>query len=268
MSDLKTNNQKNNVNKKRKINPIQLFRHVIQIIAYITFPGLFVDTFRSMGLLVSTIIAGNWTMADNGLQTLLIVGLLIITALFGRFFCGFICSFGAMQDFLSFIGRKLRIKRVRVPHKVDKILKHAKYVILAVIAFFVWGGGIALFDSSYSPWQVMESFMSSGNPEFSVFASVGGILMGIIMVGSLFIDRFFCRYFCPLGAIFAITSRLRIFKIKKPTAKCGNCKACSNACPMNVNMKVYEAVNSGECIDCMRCKGTCPSKNISFGIDK
>jgi NosR/NirI family transcriptional regulator, nitrous oxide reductase regulator len=77
----------------------------------------------------------------------------------------------------------------------------------------------------------------------------------------MFIERFFCRYLCPLGAVFAITSKLRVFKIDKPTDKCGKCRICTNNCPMGIELYKVEKVNSGECINCLRCTEVCPRKN-------
>lgn len=77
----------------------------------------------------------------------------------------------------------------------------------------------------------------------------------------MFIERFFCRYLCPLGAIFAVASKLRIFDISKKRDKCGKCRACTNSCSMGISMYKHDKIKSGECINCFKCLDACPRKN-------
>jgi len=88
----------------------------------------------------------------------------------------------------------------------------------------------------------------------------------LIVIGSLFVERFFCRYFCPMGAIFSIASKLKIAKIKKTRTKCGRCKVCTNNCKMGIPLYQSDVVNSGECIQCMKCVSACPRSNVKFTV--
>ena len=106
----------------------------------------------------------------------------------------------------------------------------------------------------------------SGWASLSGFLTIGALLLLLIMAGSFFIERFFCRYICPLGAIFAIISRLRIFKIKKPSEECKACRLCTRGCAMGIQMYKYDKIDSGECIDCFECIDTCPRKNTQASI--
>ena len=92
------------------------------------------------------------------------------------------------------------------------------------------------------------------------------LILVFIIIGAIFIERFFCKYLCPLGAIFAITSKLRLFKIDKPSAKCGKCRVCTNNCPMGIKLYKNEKVNNGECINCLRCTEVCPRKNAQASL--
>ena len=106
-------------------------------------------------------------------------------------------------------------------------------------------------------------------PDFSYVAvnlTVGFILFILIAIASMFIERFFCRYLCPLGAVFAIISKLKITKIQKIKAKCGNCRICTNNCAMGIPLYKYDIIKNGECINCMQCITSCPKKNVTFTV--
>lgn len=87
------------------------------------------------------------------------------------------------------------------------------------------------------------------------------LLLVLIIVGSLYIERFFCRYLCPLGAAFAVVSKFRLFRIQKPRAQCGSCRACTKRCSMASALQVQHGAQRG-CIDCMNCVEICPRDNV------
>lgn len=247
---------------KNKISSIQIVRAVIQLIAFITVPALFITIFSSIGEIISSIAGGSFVLLDNLGRLVLILGVFLMTVVWGRFFCGFICSFGAMQDLLNFIGKLIPFK-VKVPEKADKWLKLLKYAVLAFVAVGVWGFSVT-GDTVWSPWTVFGIYSSlSGWSSLKYFLTLGGALLLLIIIGSLFIERFFCRYLCPLGALFSLVSRFRIYSLNRKPEKCGNCKLCTSKCSMGVPLYKYDEVRSGECINCMKCTSVCPNENIS-----
>ena len=247
---------------KNKISSIQIVRAVIQLIAFITVPALFITIFSSIGGLITSIADGSFVLLDNLGRLVLILGVFLMTVVWGRFFCGFICSFGAMQDLLNSIGKLIPFK-ITVPEKADKWLKLLKYAVLAFVAVGVWGFSVT-GDNVWSPWAVFGIYSSlSGWSSLKYFLTLGGALLLLIIIGSLFIERFFCRYLCPLGALFSLVSRFRIYSLKRKPDKCGNCKLCTSKCSMGVPLYKYDEVRSGECINCMKCTSVCPNENIS-----
>jgi len=247
---------------KNKISSIQIVRAVIQLIAFITVPALFNTIFSSIGEIISSIADGNFVLLDNLGRLVLILGVFLMTVVWGRFFCGFICSFGAMQDLLNSIGKLIPFK-IKVPEKADKWLKLLKYAVLAFVAVGVWGFSVT-GDIIWSPWTVFGIYSSlSSWSSLKYFLTLGGTLLLFIIIGSLFIERFFCRYLCPLGALFSLVSRFRIYSLKRKPDKCGNCKLCTSKCSMGVPLYKYDGVRSGECINCMKCTSVCPNENIS-----
>jgi len=248
----------------KKITALTLTRRIIQIVALILFPGLFISTFSAIKAIYVAVINGTFSASSLAGQIILAVSMLLITAIMGRFFCGFLCAFGSMGDFFWYLGSKLKISRPKIGSRTDRILKKIKYVLLVGIVLLIWTLGVSLLNGTGNPWTVFGMLTKlSGWTDMTVLVSVGMLLLLLIVVGSLYIERFFCRYLCPLGAVFAIVSRFRLFKIRKPGEKCGPCRACTKRCSMGIPLYRVNVVTSAECIDCMNCVEICPRDNVT-----
>ncbi len=255
--------------RKKKIPKVQIIRRVMQIASFLLLPALFVSTYIAIKSVYLAII--NQTFAVETLlpQLILLLAVVPLTILLGRFFCGFLCSFGAMADFFWFLGRKMKLKPLKISEKLDKSLRLVKYGILLFILIFIWTLGWVQIESTSNPWDMFGMFTSfSALPSASYVLTIGFGLLFLIIIGSFFVERFFCRYLCPLGAVFSFLSRPRILKLKKPTENCGSCKACTKSCTMGLPLYRSDTVNSGECIQCMACISACPRENITARIGK
>jgi uncharacterized protein with FMN-binding domain len=102
--------------------------------------------------------------------------------------------------------------------------------------------------------------------ENSLSGIIFTVILGLIAIASSLVERFFCRYLCPMGALFSILSKISLGKIAKPTQKCGSCKVCTKNCAMGIDLYNREDVRGGECINCMKCVEVCPRKNTAFTI--
>ena len=246
--------------KLKRISITQTVRHLVQLVAFILFPGLFISTFSALGDIIKALVNGTFSVSTLSVQLITVSGIFMITALWGRFFCGFLCSFGALEDLLALPLKKFRLKH-RIPKKLDRVLKYLKFVILASFVFAVWVFALP-FDSSLSPWGVF-GMLTSGNISLmsAAIPTIGFIILFAIMVASLFVERFFCRYLCPLGAIFRLISRKRLFKIRCNNT-CVNCGLCTKKCAMGIDIAGQNEVTSAECIDCMQCITSCPRKSL------
>ncbi len=194
--------------------------------------------------------------------------LMIVGSLMGRFVCGWLCPFGLVQDLLHKIPvPKLR----RVPG--DRALRYLKYVVLAV---FVFGMPLVVRGSSgyASPW-FCKLICPSGtllggvplvamNPALQeaigfLFSWKMGLLAALLIL-SLVIYRPFCKYLCPLGAIYGLFNRFSLFRYTLDTDKCVDCGKCRQVCHMGVD--VCKTPNSAECIRCGKCISACPTGAI------
>ena len=247
----------------KKISKLQILRLISQVMFLVLMPELFTLIFNQIKRVYLMAIKGNFDVISMWPQLLIMFIAIPITIILGRFFCGWICTFGAINDFIYIISKKLFKTKFKVSEKVDSILKYLKYVILLFIIAIIWTSGSTAFDS-YSPWDAFAQVDSISN---SIFTYTGGfIILGIIAVGAIFIERFFCRYLCPLGAVFTVLSKARIFKIKKLRDKYGPCRICTNNCSMGINLYQMDKVSSGECINCFKCLDVCPRKNTKATI--
>ena len=248
--------------KNKKINWIKV---VIQILSFALIPGLFEGEFAAVGNIVSCIYKGNISWESVKYSVWMLVATVPATVLVGRFFCGFFCSFGAVQDLLWLGSHRLRalFPGKRNLKKADRIFRFAKYAVLFYFIIFVWSGVTAVKTAGL--WQVFGQYVSFGHwPGLKPLLSVGGILLLVIFIGSLFVQRFFCRYFCPMGAIYSLISQTSFLKIDKPRDGCGKCHLCTSKCPMGMDLTKKDRIAGGECISCQKCVSWCPKGNARF----
>ncbi|MBR5679586.1 MAG: 4Fe-4S binding protein, partial [Clostridia bacterium] len=240
-----------------RIRPAQLTRHIIQAAAFLLFPGLFLTVYNALRDVFQAIVGGTFTLASEGRALVILLIVLGVSALWGRFFCGYLCSFGAAQELIYTIPRRLLRSKKRIPAKADAALKWIKYAVFACIVFFVWTLELPV-DSSLSPWGVFGMLLS-GNAAVtkSAVPTVGFVLLALILAGSFFVERIFCRYLCPLGALFTPLSKFRLYRIGKKQRSCTGCRVCTRQCPMGIEVHRGDRVTSGECVDCMRCTELC-----------
>lgn len=248
--------------KNKKINWIKV---IIQILSFALIPGLFEGEFAAVGNIVSCIYKGNISWESVKYSVWMLVATVPATVLVGRFFCGFFCSFGAVQDLLWFGSHRLRalFPGKRNLKKADRIFRFAKYAVLFYFIIFVWSGVTAVKTAGL--WQVFGQYVSFGHwPGLKPLLSVGGILLLVIFIGSLFVQRFFCRYFCPMGAIYSLISQTSFLKIDKPRKECGKCHLCTSKCTMGMDLTKKDRIAGGECISCQKCVSWCPKGNVHF----
>ncbi len=248
--------------KNKKINWIKV---VIQILSFALIPGLFEGEFAAVGNIVSCIYKGNISWESVKYSVWMLLATVPATVLVGRFFCGFFCSFGAVQDLLWLGSHRLRalFPGKRNLKKADRIFRFAKYAVLFYFIIFIWSGVTAV--KTAGPWQVFGQYVSFGHwPGLKLLLSVGGVLLLVIFIGSLFVQRFFCRYFCPMGAIYSLISQTSFLKIDKPRKECGKCHLCTSKCTMGMDLTKKDRIAGGECISCQKCVSWCPKGNARF----
>lgn len=256
---------------KLKLNKIRLLRAASQILFFIFLPALYVGAFDGIKEIYLGVYGHDFSLTALLPQTVEAIAIIPVTLLLGRFFCGWMCAFGAMGDFISMLSKRIFKRRFKIDEKTDKALKSVKYIWLVFLIVVVWSLGSKAFGTS-NPWDAFGMLLTPGSlPDFSYVAAhlaLALVFLLLIIVGSFFVERFFCRYLCPLGAVFSVISKLRVTSIRKPREKCGKCRICTNSCPMGVALYQKDSVRSGDCIDCFECTAACPRKNVGFALKK
>jgi len=186
---------------------------------------------------------------------ILLVASVAVTILFRRAFCGQICPLGALQGAAAGLGKKLWKKKLRLPAALDKPLRWLKYVVLVAVTGATWVAG-TLVIRPYDPWV---AFMHLSSAELWTGFWVGAVTLIGSLVASLFYDRFFCKYLCPMGALYGLVSKLGLYRVRRDETKCIDCGKCDKACPVDLPVSKGKDVTSAECLACGLCVTACPA---------
>lgn len=199
--------------------------------------------------------------------------LLLFGVVLGRLVCGFLCPFGLVQDLLH----KIRTKKLTVPLAVDRPLRYLKYAVLAILVVILpltladaYGVAYPYFCKLLCPAGTLEGGIPlvTTSPELSamtgaLFALKMSILIAVLAL-SVFLFRPFCKYLCPLGALYGLFNGVGLYRLAVDKNKCVRCGRCERECPMQA--PILTNPNHPECIRCQKCINVCPTRAISGGI--
>jgi polyferredoxin len=210
------------------------------------------------------IVSGGSVIQHTHLSNMVLLVAALATALVARNgFCGWLCPFGFIQDMISsfsaFVQKRVRPVRQAVKALksrgarlavLDRYLRFLKYVVLAwaVIGAAVYG---FMVFRDVDPWAALWNLL-----ELSLTA--GTIVLGIVLVASLFVERPWCRYACPLGAATGLLGALSPVYLKREPEACTACAICTKACPMGLPVHTAATIKHADCIGCLECVGECP----------
>jgi len=163
-------------------------------------------------------------------------------------FCGWLCPFGALQELTNNVAKALGVPQLRVAWDLHERLWPIKYVIfLGLFGLSLYSFTMAEHLAEVEPFKTAIVLKFVRDWPFVVFALA-------LLAAGLFVERFFCRYVCPLGAALAIPGRLRMFEWLRRWPECGSpCQRCANECPVQ-SIHPNGLINVNECIYCMHCQ--------------
>ncbi len=189
----------------------------------------------------------------------------LLSVLFGPVFCGWFCPLGSLQEWIGKLGKRIFKKRYNhlIPRKFDIVLRYLRYVLLVWVVYITAKTAILSFQN-IDPYYALFNFYKE---EVALSALA---ILGVTLLLSLLIERPWCKYACPYGALLGLTNLFRVFGIRRRASSCINCKACDAACPMNIRVSTAGRVRDHQCISCMKCtsESACPVKdtvNLSIG---
>lgn len=211
----------------------------------------------------------NALASSNARLPYYMLGILVLFGiLFGRWICGFLCPFGFIQDLLY----KIKTPKLK-KNGFTRIMSYLKYVILVIFVIImplIYSGQsfpLPGFCKYICPSGTLlgAGGLLSNEANHNMFSMLGPLftwkfcLLVAIIVGAVFIYRDFCRFLCPLGAIYGLFNRISILGIKLDKPKCTNCGLCVSACGMDIRH-----IGDHECISCGDCITACPTGAISY----
>ena len=173
-------------------------------------------------------------------------------------FCGWLCPFGALQELSNKLAQRLRVPQLRLPFALHERLWPVKYVIfLGLFGVSLNAMQLAQTGAEVEPFKTAIVLRFDRAWPFVAYA-------GALLLAGLFVERFFCRYLCPVGAALAIPARLRMFDWLRRRKECGvECHICEARCPVQA-IHPQGRINVNECIYCLDCEvlyydeGICP----------
>jgi len=200
--------------------------------------------------------AGEFSCALGPLNLSLGIALIVLTLLSKKSFCGWACPIGFLGELCGHAGTKTFKRKLLPPKRVDMVLKLLRYVVLVVFLVLTYRTG-ELILRGYDPYYLIFSGFGHGT-----VGLVSYITLGVLLVAALVVPMSFCRYLCPLGAVFDPFSRVGVMKITRDDAACTACGDCQTACPHNLPVPELGAVRSRDCTNCLECIDACPEKNV------
>ncbi len=189
----------------------------------------------------------------------LFIAFLAISILFRKAFCSWLCPIGTVSEMLWRVGRGLFGRTFKLPRWLDVTLRSLKYILLGLFLFAVGAMSVAaiqeFFEGAYGliiDVQMLNFFRALG-----VAAAVTLI---VLLLLSVFIQNFWCRYLCPYGAFMGLASLLSPLRIRRDPKTCIDCAKCAHACPSLLPVDQLLTVRSAECTGCMECVAVCPAQ--------
>lgn len=183
-------------------------------------------------------------------------GLILMGLVVKSGFCGWMCPFGSLQEWINRLFRKIKVRLPRIKNdrlsQVSMKLRWIKYVVLAAVILSTAVTGRLIFRD----WDPFLAFFHFGHGNL---ASTAYLIMWIVLFLSIFIDRFWCKYLCPLGAVIGLIGKPSWIRVQRNEEECTNCQLCDKSCPMNLKPSQMQGVTSVECNSCLDCLDVHPN---------
>lgn len=174
-------------------------------------------------------------------------------------FCGWLCPIGTISEYLWRIGKETFRRNFHLPRRLDLALRSLKYILLA---FFLWAVGTMQADaiSSFlsSPYGILADVQMLNF--FRYMSLTAAAVVGVLLIGSVFVQNFWCRYLCPYGALMGLAALASPLRVRRNAEACIDCGKCAQACPSRLPVDRLVQIRSAECIGCVSCVAACPAE--------
>ena len=193
----------------------------------------------------------------------LLIAFLAMSWIFRKSFCGWLCPVGTASEYLWRLGRKIFRRNFRLPRRADIALRSLKYILLALFLFAVGSMSVpAIHAFLEGPYGIVDDVKMLNF--FRLLGLTGGVVMAMLILTSVFVQNFWCRYLCPYGALMGLVSLASPPRIRRNANLCIDCGKCAKACPSALPMDRLITIKSAECTGCMQCVAACPAADALF----
>lgn len=183
--------------------------------------------------------------------------------IFRKSFCSWLCPIGTISEYLWRLGKHTFGRTFRLSRKLDIGLRSLKYVLLGLFLYAVASMPVpAIRAFLEGPYGVVADVKMMNF--FRTLGLVGGIVLALLVLGSVFVQNLWCRYLCPYGALMGLASMASPIGIRRDTDLCIDCGKCAKACPSSLPVDQLINIRSAECTGCMECVAECPAAEALF----
>ena len=187
----------------------------------------------------------------------LLLAFLLMSVLLKKAFCSWLCPVGTLSEMLWKLGRRWFGRNVQVPLWLDRELRGLKYLLLGFFVVIIGTmSAEALSGFMQTPYGLVADVKMLNF--FRTLGTVGLAVMLALVVFSVIVPQFWCRYLCPYGALMGLVSLVSPVKIRRDTEACIDCGKCAKACPSRLPVDRLVQIRSVECSACMACVAACP----------
>jgi polyferredoxin len=189
----------------------------------------------------------------------LFVAFVTMSILLRKSFCSWLCPVGTLSEYLWKLGRDTFKRNWALPRWIDIPLRGLKYLLLGFFVYAVVGmPAQAIAEFLSSPYGVVADVKMLNF--FRHMGTTAAIVVGVLMLASIFVQNFWCRYLCPYGGLMGLVSMLSPMRIRRDPDACIDCAKCAKACPSRLPVDVLVQIRSAECLGCMECVAVCPAE--------
>ena len=188
----------------------------------------------------------------------LLISFLAISFAMRKAFCSWLCPVGTISEFLWKIGRQTFRRNLALPRWLDLALRSLKYVLLGLFLYAVVGMSVSgLKAFMEGPYGLISDVKMLNFFRFLSFT--GGVVLAALVVASVFIQNFWCRFLCPYGALLGMAAKFSPSRIRREPETCIDCAKCARVCPSLLKVDKLITITSVECTGCMECVAVCPA---------
>jgi polyferredoxin len=183
-----------------------------------------------------------------------------MTFVFRKAFCSWLCPVGTVSEYLWKLGRATFRRNFQSPRWLDIVLRSLKYLLLSFFAYAVASmSAAAIAEFLRSPYALIVDVRMLNFFRY-LGATTAFVVLGIVLA-SIFVQNFWCRYLCPYGALLGLVSLLSPSRITRSAVNCIDCAKCAKACPSALPVDKLVQIRSSECTGCLECVAVCPAKD-------